>query len=138
MIHPIVGSHYRPPAKAILSILPLGQELLLIPEPENEHDPNAIAVWIEGQKITTNMDMDEVEIIFSRHGLSIEEIISRSWHLGYIPREIAKDLALSGPTSGTLCFGANGGPRIEFNPNSNSNYEFGTGSVVGITARGTL
>ncbi len=42
-----------------------GARLALVPEPENEHDPNAIAVWNE----------------------------ARTLQAGYIPRDIAPELA---------------------------------------------
>jgi HIRAN domain-containing protein len=41
-----------------------GARLALVPEPENEHDPNAIAIWNEG----------------------------RTLQAGYVPREVAGEL----------------------------------------------
>ena len=114
MIYPIVGSKYRPPAQAILSVIPVGQELELIPEPDNEHDPNAIAVWIDGGAMTTQMEIDEVRAKFQGYGESIENITVQSWHLGYIPREIAATIHLDGPIRGRFTIGSNGGPRAEF------------------------
>jgi len=113
-IHPIVGAHYRPPAKAILSILPIGQELELIPEPYNEHDENAIAVWVDGNSITTNLELQEVEDRLHAYGFRVDQNVSESWHLGYIPREVAKDIHLDGPLRAKFCVGASGGPRVEF------------------------
>lgn len=119
-IHPIVGAHYRPPAKAILSILPIGQELELIPDPYGENtgnfhdDPNAIAVWIDGSSINTNLELQEVEEKLHAYGFSTDQIVSESWHLGYIPREVAKDIHLDGPLRAKFCVGGNGGPRVEF------------------------
>lgn len=43
----LVGMHFRPPAKEVLSVLPLGTSLILQPEPENQYDMNAVAVLID-------------------------------------------------------------------------------------------
>lgn len=60
---PVAGVSFRGDAVADTSFDP-GARLALVPEPENEHDPNAIAVW--------NHD--------------------RSLHAGYVPREVAPTL----------------------------------------------
>ena len=61
---PVAGVSFRPDAVADGTFDP-GQRLALVPEPENEHDPNAIAVW--------NAD--------------------RTLQAGYVPRETAGELA---------------------------------------------
>lgn len=60
---PVAGVSFRPEAVADASFDP-GQRLALVPEPENEHDPNAVAVW--------NAE--------------------RTLQAGYVPREIAAEL----------------------------------------------
>lgn len=45
---PIVGMHFRPPAKDVLNLLPGGTELLLLREPDNAHDFSAIKVLVPG------------------------------------------------------------------------------------------
>jgi len=60
---PVAGVSFRPDAVAEASFDP-GQRLALVPEPENEHDPNAVAVW--------NAE--------------------RSLQAGYVPREVAAEL----------------------------------------------
>jgi hypothetical protein len=60
---PVAGVSFRPEAVADASFDP-GHRLELVPEPENEHDPNAIAVW--------NAE--------------------RTLQAGYVPREIAGEL----------------------------------------------
>ena len=60
---PVAGVSFRPEAVADASFDP-GQELALVLEPENEHDPNAVAVW--------NAE--------------------RSLQAGYVPRDVAADL----------------------------------------------
>ena len=59
----VAGVSFRPDAVADASFDP-GQRLALVPEPENEHDPNAVAVW--------NAE--------------------RTLQAGYVPRELAADL----------------------------------------------
>ena len=60
---PVAGVSFRPEAVADASFDP-GARLALVPEPDNEHDPNAIAIW--------NAD--------------------RTLQAGYVPREVAAEL----------------------------------------------
>jgi hypothetical protein len=60
---PVAGVSFRSEAVADASFDP-GQRLALVPEPENEHDPNAIAVWNE----------------------------QRTLQAGYVPRDVAPEL----------------------------------------------
>jgi hypothetical protein len=43
---PVAGVSYRPEALADPSFDP-GRSLALVPEPDNEHDPNAVGIWNE-------------------------------------------------------------------------------------------
>ena len=61
---PVAGVSFRAEAVADSSFDP-GARLALVPEPENEHDPNAIAVWNA----------------------------ARTLQAGYVPRETAPELA---------------------------------------------
>jgi hypothetical protein len=61
---PVAGVSFRTEAVADASFDP-GERLLLLPEPENEHDPNAVGIW--------NAD--------------------RTLQAGYVPRETAPELA---------------------------------------------
>jgi HIRAN domain len=60
---PAAGVSYRAEALPDVSFDP-GRRLALVPEPENEHDPNAVAIWNE----------------------------ERTLQVGYVPREIAPEL----------------------------------------------
>ncbi len=60
----VAGVSFRPDAVADSSFDP-GARLALVPEPENEHDPNAIGIWNE----------------------------QRTLQAGYVPREVAAELA---------------------------------------------
>ena len=61
---PAAGVSYRPEALPDPSFDP-GRRLALVPEPTNEHDPNAIAIWNE----------------------------ERTLQLGYVPAAVAPELA---------------------------------------------
>jgi hypothetical protein len=61
---PVAGVSYRAEVLTDSSFDP-GRRLALVPEPENEHDPNAVAIWNE----------------------------QRTLQVGYVPREIAPELA---------------------------------------------
>jgi hypothetical protein len=60
---PVAGVSYRAEALPDPSFDP-GRRLALVPEPDNEHDPNAVGIWNEEQTL----------------------------QLGYVPREIAAEL----------------------------------------------
>ncbi|TMK66553.1 MAG: hypothetical protein E6G60_02795 [Actinobacteria bacterium] len=60
----VAGVSYRMDALQDDAFAP-GRRLALVPEPDNEHDPNAIAVWDEERRVQA----------------------------GYVPAEIARDLA---------------------------------------------
>jgi hypothetical protein len=78
---PVAGVSFRPEAVADASFDP-GRRLALVPEPENEHDPRAVAVW--------NQD--------------------RSLQVGYVPREIAPELA--GDEQALSLWRVDGGLRV--------------------------
>ena len=61
---PVAGVSYRADVLPDVSFDP-GRRLALVPEPDNEHDPNAVGIWNE----------------------------DRSLQLGYVPREVAADLS---------------------------------------------
>jgi hypothetical protein len=61
---PVAGVSFRPDAVEDPSFDP-GRRLSLVPEPENEHDPNAVAIWNE----------------------------ERTLQAGYVPREVAPELS---------------------------------------------
>lgn len=46
----VAGVTFRPEALPDPSFDP-GRRLALVPEPENEHDPNAVAIWNEEQTL---------------------------------------------------------------------------------------
>lgn len=87
MLTPIVGSHFRPPAKLLLSILPAGTPLHLDPEPDNPYDPDAIRVVVRPSEVYIPMEsLDAIEDEILSCGHTIAGIVaSNSIHLGYVP-----------------------------------------------------
>ena len=82
---PVAGVSYRAEALPDASFDP-GQRLSLVREPENEHDPNAVAIWNE----------------------------SRTLQVGYVPREIAPELA--GDEQAVALWRFDGGLRVLIAP----------------------
>jgi hypothetical protein len=60
---PVAGVSFRPGNVDDASFEP-GSRLALVPEPENEHDPNAVAIWNQ----------------------------ARTLQAGYVPRDVAREL----------------------------------------------
>ncbi len=88
----IVGAHYRPPAKALIAGISQGTILTLRAEPTNPFDENAIQVLLKRENINES-DHENLNSELSGFGKDIDDILSQpEWHLGYIPREIAKVL----------------------------------------------
>jgi hypothetical protein len=78
---PAAGVSYRPEALADPSFEP-GERLALVPEPENEHDPNAIGIWNAG----------------------------RTLQVGYVPAAVAPELR--GDEQAISLWRADGGLRV--------------------------
>lgn len=87
---PIVGMHFRPPAKAIIAVLPESTPLLLTPEPENPYDGNAVKVLVASSTLQA-LDVaskDNLALQLEGFGMGSEEVLGEDapemWHLGYI------------------------------------------------------
>jgi hypothetical protein len=78
---PAAGVSYRPEALPDPSFDP-GRRLALVPEPENEHDPNAVGIWNE----------------------------ERTLQVGYVPRQTAAQLA--GDEQAVSLWRVEGGLRV--------------------------
>ncbi len=113
----IVGAKFRPPARGLLDTLPLGARLLARREGSNAHDANAIQVLVRSEDFQPVSK--EMEIACEGFGFGARQLESQpEWHLGYIPREKAAELAprldalgLS-ELEGQLSFSAQGLPLI--------------------------
>ena len=82
---PVAGVSYRPEALPDPSFDP-GRRLSLVPEPENEHDPHAVAVWNE----------------------------ARTLQAGYVPRDLASELR--GDEQAVSLWRVDGGLRVLIAP----------------------
>ncbi len=82
---PVAGVSYRAEALPDLSFDP-GRPLALVPEPENEHDPNAVAIW--------NAE--------------------RTLQIGYVPAEVAP--TLTGDEQAHSLWRVEGGLRVLLAP----------------------
>jgi hypothetical protein len=81
LVVPAAGVSYRPEALPDPSFDP-GRRLALVPEPENEHDPNAVGIWNE----------------------------QRALQVGYVPRETAAEL--TGDEQAVSLWRVEGGLRV--------------------------
>lgn len=95
---PLVGMHFRPPAKALLQALPAAHPLELRPEPTNPYDANAVAVWLDATTISQE-GLEELSHTLPPMGSDVDELLGkRFWHLGYMARGNAEihhaDIAL--------------------------------------------
>jgi len=81
----VAGISYRPEALDDPSFGP-GNRLSLVPEPDNEHDPNAVGIWNEGRTVQA----------------------------GYVPREVAPELA--GDEQAVSLWRVEGGLRVLIAP----------------------
>jgi HIRAN domain len=82
---PVAGVSFRPEALDDPGFEP-GRRLALVPEPDNEHDPNAVAIWNEGRTVQA----------------------------GYVPREIAPELR--GDEQAVSIWRVEGGLRVLIAP----------------------
>lgn len=78
---PVAGVSYRPEALSDTSFDP-GNRLALVPEPENEHDLNAVGIWNE----------------------------ERTLQAGYVPRDLAPEL--QGDEQAVSLWRVEGGLRV--------------------------
>jgi HIRAN domain len=81
LVLPVAGVSYRPEVLPDPSFDP-GQRLALVSEPENEHDPNAVAIWNE----------------------------ERTLQAGYVPREATEQL--TGDEQAVSLWRVEGGLRV--------------------------
>lgn len=120
---PLVGMHFRPPAKAILAVLPAHTPLRLVPEPDNPHDANALAVHVASADIpNSDAAREQLNSDALPFGFTVEDILGEaSWHLGYVARThaewLAPIIATKNPQEGSwlceLAFDATGKPAVK-------------------------
>ena len=86
---PLVGAHFRPPAKVIIQSLPAAYPLELRPEPSNPYDANAVAVWFDASALSADAK-SELESTLPANGGNLDDLLEqRFWQLGYLAKEHA-------------------------------------------------
>jgi hypothetical protein len=118
---PIVGAKFRPPAQGLLDVLAHSTPLVLRREPGNEYDINAIMVLVASSALAFGEGAEErFAKVLEGYGLTPEDLRARSeWHLGYIPRGDAAQLAprIDAGERVVRCalgFGVDGRPSVRF------------------------
>ena len=117
---PIVGAHFRPPAKGILQALPLGHTMNLKAEPENPYDPNAIAVWVSSDSLADlpQANRSTMATLCMGYGYDWETLMGEpAWHFGYVPRNftsLVHPRLVDGKLDLPLTSSSTGAPALEF------------------------
>ncbi len=119
----IVGARFRPPAAGLLSVLGAGAPLMVRREPQNPYDPNALQVLVETSTLA-KLPISQLQAACEGFGFGAEEICGRDappeWHLGYVPRGEALELAAAFDASGAsevpgeFTFDLAGKPSVSF------------------------
>lgn len=95
LISLIVGAHFRPPAKILLANMPSGIKVTLVPEPTNEYDSNAVAVFLTTEDLFETIyeaDLPQFEEELGAMGFDTKMLCEQeAWHLGYLPAEGNKE-----------------------------------------------
>jgi hypothetical protein len=113
LVAPLVGAHYRPPAKALLQVLPQGAALVLTPEPDNPFDANAIMVSVATSEVPQGQH-PTLKALAAGYGFELDEVLGKAeWHLGYVKATVAATMRLEGPTPARLGFDAKGQPQVQ-------------------------
>ncbi len=108
---PIVGMHFRPPAKLVLAGLPAGAHLRLEPEPSNPYDENAIKVLCDPNDMVEGY-LAEITDQLEDYGRTPEELLKETdLHLGYVAR--TETHKCQGILGGVLAFAGDGKPLCE-------------------------
>lgn len=117
----IVGAHFRPPAKGILSTLPVQTPLTLVPEPDNPHHDKAVMVTLDWNTVP-EAARELIGYAIAGYGAEREQYDSdpdTPIHLGYIPRGEADTVfpLLAGePLEGLFQPFPDGSPAVHFTP----------------------
>lgn len=85
--YPIVGGRHHPPAVAIMDFMAVGTPLILVAEPTNQYDVNAIMVILETKHINEVEGLDDALAGYGTNTTTVKE--GGRIHLGYIPKDLA-------------------------------------------------
>ena len=94
---PIVGTHFHPPPKLLLTKLPVGTPLILSPTPDNPYDSNAIKILLASSNKIAWTESEKVDLL--GYGISPEDLEEPDhlWMIGFIPAS-TNTKALSNPS----------------------------------------
>lgn len=88
----LVGAHFNPPAKTLLTHLPAQCPLTLEPDPENPYDAGAIKVMLDPDDIPESQHQALAEAL-PLQGATLEQVMSAGLiQLGHIARSGGKPL----------------------------------------------
>jgi hypothetical protein len=94
----LVGSHFTPPAKAIIAALPRGARLELRPEPSNPYDSQAIQVfWVTPSSMYNReyppATVEALNATLPDFGFQTEDLLEQeAWLLGHVAKSAGKPL----------------------------------------------
>ena len=122
---PLVGAHFRPPAKQVLANARANAELKLLPEPDNPYDALAIKVIGRVQDLVPEGLWPQLEQSLFGTGVELEELLSQEeLHLGYLisasnkkledwtSNVVVGELMSQGPVRARLGFAPDGSPLV--------------------------
>jgi hypothetical protein len=107
-LSPLVGAHFRPPAKQLLECLPSGAKLLLVAEPENPYDERAIKVLLPDLgKAIPESQKDALREALPATGNDLDELLIQDEpiHLGYLGADKNKVFAQNPSWAGNTVIG---------------------------------
>ena len=122
VIAPLVGAHFRPPAKSLLAILGVKTPLQIIRERENSSDADAVGVWLETSQLErlSPQAKAQLESDLSGYGFDLSGLLETpTLQLGYIgaksghAKMIASFLDKGQLVEGTLTFSLDGSPSVD-------------------------
>lgn len=96
IVVPLVGMHFRPPAKVLVEYIHAGAEVVLEPEPSNPYDEKAIKVWFWPGDILKGMRVDLAQALVGS-GFVLDELVNGlALHIGFIADSDGKEGAKAG------------------------------------------
>jgi len=96
----VAGSSYRADALQDDAFEP-GRRLALVPEPENEHDPHAIAIWDEARRLQAGYVPADVapELTGEEQAIALWEFVEEGRRIGLRVLVAPKDAWIGVPRS---------------------------------------
>lgn len=95
-LFPIVGTHFRPPAKQVLQVLPLGTLVQLEAEPDNPYDSDACKIMFNPAALgdLPQDQQERLEFLLTGSGWGLEDLLAQGepLQLGYVAKSGGKPL----------------------------------------------